>query len=92
MAALYKQAMDGGSYEVSVSLAGVMQYLRSLGIEDGFDRRDFKGPDEVGGYLETRTTGFGELKAMKHAARIDGLQVGWEHMPKPLGSDAPEWL
>ncbi|KAJ4986129.1 hypothetical protein SVAN01_08393 [Stagonosporopsis vannaccii] len=92
MAALYRRNVEGGSYEVKVSLAGVMHYLRSLGREAGFDRRDFKGPDEVCDYLETRATGFGELKAIRHSARIEGLQVGWEHMPKPLGSDAPAWL
>lgn len=92
MAALYKRCLEGGSYEVKVSLAGTMQYLRSLGQEDGFNRRDFKGPDEVFGYLETRATDFGELKALKHSAKIEGLHVGWEHMPKTLGSDAPVWL
>lgn len=95
MAALYKRATEGGSYEVKVSLAGVMRYLRSLGQyegKSGFERKDFKRPDEVSKYLETRQTGFGELKAVKHAARIDGIEVGWQHMPKPLGSDDPVWL
>lgn len=31
LAALYKQMTEGGSYQVDVSLAGVMKYLRSLG-------------------------------------------------------------
>lgn len=95
MSALYKRATEGGSYEVKVSLAGVMRYLRSLGQyegKSGFERKDFKRPDEVSEYLETRQTGFGELRAVKHAARIDGIEVGWQHMPKPLGSDDPVWL
>ncbi|OSS48166.1 hypothetical protein B5807_07803 [Epicoccum nigrum] len=95
MAALYKRATKGGSYEVKVSLSGVMRYLRSLGRyegKSGFERKDFKRPDEVSKYLETRQTGFGELKAVKHAAKIDGVEVGWQHMPKPLGSDDPVWL
>ncbi|KAJ4319165.1 hypothetical protein N0V94_004038 [Neodidymelliopsis sp. IMI 364377] len=95
MAALYKRATEGGSYEVKVSLAGVMRYLRSLGQHkgrSGFERKDFKRPEEVTQYLETRTTGFGQLTAVKHAASIDGASVGWKHMPRPLGSDAPEWL
>lgn len=95
MAALYKQASGGGSYEVKVSLAGVMQYLRSLGQYDdrsGFDRIDFKRPEDVSEYLETRQTGLGELRAVKHSAKIHGLDIGWEHMPKSLGSDEAEWL
>lgn len=95
MAALYKRATEGGSYEVKVSLAGVMRYLRSLGQYEGktgFDRKDFKRPEDVSEFLETRQTEFGELQAVRHAARIQGLDVGWEHMPKPLGSDEPVWL
>lgn len=95
MAALYKRVTEGGSYEVKVSLAGVMHYLRSLGQYEGrlgFDRKDFKRPEDVKDYLETRQTGFGELQAVRHAAEIHGLDVGWEHMPKPLGSDEPIWL
>jgi crotonobetainyl-CoA:carnitine CoA-transferase CaiB-like acyl-CoA transferase len=95
MAVLYKRAIEGGSYEVKVSLAGVMRYLKSLGQHNGrsgFERKDFKRPGEVTRYLETRTTGFGQLTAVKHAASIDGVSVGWKNMPKPLGSDAPEWL
>ncbi|KAH7408498.1 CoA-transferase family III domain-containing protein [Phaeosphaeria sp. MPI-PUGE-AT-0046c] len=95
IAALYKRATYGGSYEVQVSLAGVMKYLRSLGQfkgRSGFERKDFKAPEEVERYLETYQTGFGELRAVRHAAEIDGLAVGWDVLPKPLGSDKPEWL
>ncbi|KAF1927450.1 CoA-transferase family III [Didymella exigua CBS 183.55] len=95
MAALYKRATEGGSYEVKVSLAGVMRYLRSLGQyegQSGFDRKDFKQPKDIIEYLDSRQTGLGVLKAVKHAAFIDGLKVGWEHMPKPLGSDEAVWL
>ena len=95
MAALYKRATEGDLYEVKVSLAGVMRYLRSLGRhpgKDGFARRDFRSSEEVGKYLEARQTQFGELKAVRHAATIEGVEVGWAEMPKPLGSDAPEWL
>lgn len=94
-AALYKRATEGGAYEVKVSLAGVMRYLRSLGQYEGktgFDRKDFKRPEDVSGHLETKQTAFGELQVVRHAARICGLDVGWEHMPKPLGSDEPVWL
>ncbi|KAA8652399.1 uncharacterized protein ATNIH1004_001303 [Aspergillus tanneri] len=51
MAALYKQATEGGSWRVDVPLAGVMKYLRSLG----------SGKDE---YLETRDTRFDPMTAV----------------------------
>ncbi|KAF2027983.1 CoA-transferase family III [Setomelanomma holmii] len=94
-AALYKRATEGGAYEVRVSLAGVMKHLRSLGQyqgKSGFNRKDFKGPEDAETYLETRSTGFGELRAIRHSVSIEGVEVGWEEMPKPLGSDQPVWL
>lgn len=94
MAALYKRAIVGGSFEVHVSLAGVMKYLRSLGQYEGqigFDRKNVTKP-EAEQYQETRQTGFGQLSAIRHCATIEGLQVGWEEMPKALGTDQSVWL
>lgn len=96
LAALYKRATQGGAWRVDVSLAGVMKYLRSLGQypgTSGFDGiKDYEKPEDVPKeFFETRETGFGVMKAIKHSARIEGLEVGWNVMPKPLGSDCPEW-
>lgn len=94
IASLYKRATTGGSYEVNVSLAGVMKYLRSLGQlpgKSGFERRDFTQPVDAEAYLETKMTGFGELTAIRHSANIEGLKIGWDIMPNPLGSDVPAW-
>lgn len=95
MAALNKRATDGGSFEVKVSLAGVMRYLRSLGQyegQSGFDRVNFDTFNDVEEFLETRSTGMGDLRAVRHAASIEGIQVGWDVMPQPLGSHDPIWL
>ena len=96
MAALYKQAMEGGSYQVEVSLAATMKYLRSLGQfegKSGFEPKDYKTQKDVlEEFLETKLSDFGDLKAVKHAASIDGVEVGWERMPRPLGSDEAVWL
>jgi hypothetical protein len=95
MAALYKRATAGGAYEVHVSLAGVMKYLRSLGQypgKGGFSRKDLTVPEQIEEYLEARTTDFGELRAVKHSASIEGVEVGWEIIPKSLGSDDAKWV
>ncbi|KAA8646042.1 hypothetical protein EYZ11_008570 [Aspergillus tanneri] len=95
-AALYKKANEGGSWEVNVSLAGVMKYLRSLGQFDG--KTGFQAPgytsiaDVPPEYLETRDTVFGEMTAVRHSAMIQGVEVGWDIMPKSLGSDEKRWL
>ena len=95
-AALYKRATEGGGYEVEVSLAGVMKYLRSLGQYDrdsGFQCENIERQEDVPAkMLETRESGFGLLTAVKHSARIEGMEVGWDYMPKPLGSDEAKWL
>lgn len=95
MAALHQRAVKGGSWQVDVSLAGVMKYLRSLGQYpdstgfrcDGVDRPE-DVPEE---FFETNETGFGTMTTLRHCADIEGCQVGWQIMPKPLGSDKPEW-
>ncbi|KAL3456021.1 CoA-transferase family III domain-containing protein [Aspergillus heterothallicus] len=96
LAALYKQATEGGSWEVDVSLAGVMKYLRSLGQfegKSGFECRDYTCTSDVPPeYLEIRDTGFGEMVAVRHSAAIEGVEVGWDVMPKPLGTDEKKWL
>lgn len=95
-AALYKQATEGGSWQVDVSLAGVMKYLRSLGQFEGkagFQTPDFTSTNDVPEeYLETRETGFGKMTAIRHSASIQGVEVGWDIMPKPLGADETKWL
>jgi hypothetical protein len=96
MAAVYKQATEGGSWEVDVSLAGVMKYLRSLGQFEGntgFQTEDYTSPKDVPEeYLETRKTGFGDMTAVRHSASIEGVNVGWDIMPMELGSEKKEWL
>jgi crotonobetainyl-CoA:carnitine CoA-transferase CaiB-like acyl-CoA transferase len=96
LAALHKQATEGGSWEVNVSLAGVMKYLRSLGQlegRSGFEAKDYTCTADVPNeYLEKTYTGFGDLIAVRHSAAIDGVNVGWDIMPKPLGSDEKKWV
>lgn len=97
LATLYKRATEGGAWRVDVSLAGVMKYLRSLGQypgASGFDGvGNYEKPEDVPEeFFETRKTGFGVMKAIKHSARVEGVEIGWDVMPKPLGSDSPEWL
>lgn len=95
-AAVYKRAMEGGSWEVNVSLAGVMKYIRSLGQmggQEGFGSAS-KTPEELvtGEMFEEKDSGFGRLKAVKHSATVEGKTPAWDVMPKELGSDGSEWL
>jgi hypothetical protein len=72
-----------------------MKYLRSLGQYPGATGFEVKEPLTAENipeeYFETRQTGFGSMKAVKHSPSIEGCEIGWDIMPKPLGSDRPEW-
>ncbi|KAK4068007.1 hypothetical protein Trihar35433_6567 [Trichoderma harzianum] len=95
-AALHRRAQVGGSWVVDVSLAGVMKYLRSLGQypgKTGFESQDVQALEDVHpDFLETKDTAFGSMRAVSHSASVEGCEVGWEEMPKPLGSDEARWL
>lgn len=95
LAAVYKQTRQGGSWEVNVSLAAVGKYLRSLGQipgRKGFECINLKDHEHAAEFLEERECGFGVLRAVRHAADVEGKTPGWEHMPKKLGSDEAQWL
>lgn len=95
IAALYRHATEGGSWTVDVSLAATMKYLRSLGQyegKSGFACDDITSIAQVEDLMETNMSGFGELKSLKHSAQIEGVKVGWDKWPSPLGSDRPVWV
>lgn len=98
VAALHRRATEGGSWRVDVSLAATMKYLRSLGQYPG--RQGFEGVEPLpasikevpGEFVDVKqSAAFGESKALKHSARIAGVDVGYDEAPKPLGSDEPKW-
>ena len=91
-AALYRQATQGGSWHVQVSLARVAQWLQSMGQRPvaaaPATARSGAPPDA---YLEEMDTGFGRLRAVRHSAVLQGLPGGWPHAGQPPGVDQPRW-
>ena len=74
-----------------------MKYLRSLGQYPGDEGFKHQNPapsmDDVPEcFFEERDSAFGRMRALKHAAVVEGAMPGFEHMPKPLGSDDAKWL
>lgn len=87
-AALRRQQLEGGSWLVRVSLAQTGHWLRGLGrVADGFSA----GKPELGPYLETSASGFGELTAVRHAAQLSRTPAGWARPSMPPGSHAAGW-
>ena len=92
-AALWRQATQGGSWQVQVSLVDVGHWLRSLGrLPDGLAAT----APSLRPYLEDSPCGFGPqghatLRAMRHAAQFSRTPVAGLRMSMPPGSHPPLW-
>ncbi|SAL44610.1 L-carnitine dehydratase/bile acid-inducible protein F [Caballeronia arvi] len=87
-AALWKQQREGGSWHVEVSLAQTGQWLRGFGRVDGglkIARPDFAA------YVERYGSGFGELAAVRPAARLARTPVGYARESEPPGASEARW-
>lgn len=91
-AALYRQAKQGGSWHVQVSLARVAQWLQSMDqrpVAAAAATAPSGAPPDA--YLEEMDTGFGRLRAVRHSAVLQDLPGGWPHAGQPPGVDQPRW-
>lgn len=92
IAARARQVREGGSWHVEVSLAQTGQWLQGLGrLTDGFGCADPK-LDAIGEFLEETPSGFGRLRAVRHACQLSATPARWHCPSVPLGSDPPAWL
>lgn len=90
MTALKRQAEQGGSWHVRVSLAQTGYWLRQIGRIDGVNCPD-PGFDDVRDCLEETPSGFGRLTAVRHAAILSETPPHWVRPSVPLGTNPPEW-
>jgi len=91
MMAKARQSREGGSWHVRVSLAQTGRWLWNLGrVADGFATADFSG-EIVTPYIEEMPSGFGPLRAVRHAAVLSKTPAFWARPAMPLGSHAPQW-
>ena len=87
-AALRRQALEGGSWHVRLSLAQTGHWIRNLGrMANGFA---VTNPDRAP-YLETATSGFGELVALRHSAQFERTPTRWARPSMPPGTHPPVW-
>jgi crotonobetainyl-CoA:carnitine CoA-transferase CaiB-like acyl-CoA transferase len=91
MMARARQAREGGSWLVRVSLAQTGRWLWNLGrVADGLKTEDIKG-EAIRPFLEDMPSGFGVLSAVSHSAKLSKTPAFWARPAVPLGSHAPEW-
>jgi len=91
MMAKARQAREGGSWHVQVSLAQTGRWLWNLGrVADGLNTRDFTG-EAVTPFIEDVESGFGALRSVRHAAILSKTPAFWARPAMPLGSHPPQW-
>jgi crotonobetainyl-CoA:carnitine CoA-transferase CaiB-like acyl-CoA transferase len=91
MMAKARQAREGGSWHVRVSLAQTGRWLWKLGrVDDGFMTEDLKG-EMVMPFIEEVASGFGPLRSVRHSAVLSKTPAFWAHPAMPLGSHPPQW-
>jgi crotonobetainyl-CoA:carnitine CoA-transferase CaiB-like acyl-CoA transferase len=91
LAALQRQAREGGSWHVQVSLVRAGRWIRDLGrLADGF-ACPAPTRESIADRLEDVDSGFGRLSAVRHAAQLSDTPPAWTRPAVPLGTDPPRW-
>jgi len=86
-----RQASEGGSWRVRVSLAATGRWLRNLGrIDNGFSAQ-IPSRAEVEDFLEVSQSPFGPMRAVRHAAQLSDTPAAWTRPSVPLGTHPPVW-
>ena len=91
MMARARQAREGGSWHVQVSLARTGQWVWDMGrVANGLAAADL-AREAVKPLLEDMPSGFGRLNAVTHSAILSKTPAFWARPAVPLGSHPPRW-
>ncbi|NOJ45612.1 CoA transferase [Bradyrhizobium archetypum] len=91
MMAKARQAREGGSWHVQVSLAQTGRWLWNLGrVMGGLGTRDLTG-EAVMPFIEEVDSGFGALGVVRHSAILSKTPAFWARPAMPLGTHPPQW-
>lgn len=90
LAALARQAREGGSWHVRVSLAGVGRWVSGLGRDP--TAVSAPPPDIDGWWDAEEDSGFGRLQGLRSPVRFDGVEARPALPSMPPGSHPAGWL
>jgi crotonobetainyl-CoA:carnitine CoA-transferase CaiB-like acyl-CoA transferase len=86
-----RQAHEGGSFLVRVSLAAAGRWIWNLGrIENGF-ACPLPGREDVADFLEESHSPFGLMRGVRHSAQMSATPAGWTRPAVPLGTHPTVW-
>jgi hypothetical protein len=86
-----RQAREGGSWHVRVSLAQTGGWIRGLGrVDGGLDARDL-ALEDVADRIDESDSAFGRLRAVRHAAELSETPARYALPAAKLGTHEPKW-
>lgn len=91
MLALARQAQEGGSWEVRVSLARTAQWVRGLGTVSADAVPAPPSAAEIARWSTTRDTAWGRLGYLAPVARMSRTPADWALPSAPPGSHPAQW-
>ncbi len=91
MAALYRRSLDGGSWQVRVSLARTGHWLRGLGRRHETIGLPPQANEDVVAFLEPSDSGFGRMEAIRHPALLSDTPAILVLPSVQLGTHAAVW-
>jgi len=86
-----RQASEGGSWLVRVSLAATGRWLWNLGPVEGGPSCPILSLNDVDDLLENSSSPFGAMRAVRHAAQLSATPAAWTRPSVPLGTHPPIW-
>jgi crotonobetainyl-CoA:carnitine CoA-transferase CaiB-like acyl-CoA transferase len=91
MMAKARQAREGGSWHVRVSLAQTGRWIWNLGrLVDGLKAPDLSA-EAARPFMQELPSGFGPTLAVSHAAKLSKTPAFWARPAVPLGTNKAEW-
>ena len=91
MMAKARQAREGGSWHVRVSLAQTGRWIWNLGrLADGLKAPDLSA-EAARPFMQELPSGFGPTLAVSHAAKLSKTPAFWARPAVPLGTNKAEW-
>ena len=86
-----RQARQGGSWLVLVSLAATGRWIWNLGRAGNGFSCAIPSRDDVADLLEESQSPFGLMRGVRHAAQLSMTSATWTRPAVPLGIDPPVW-
>ena len=92
VAALLRRAEEGGSWHVQLSLAGMAEWIKGMGIAEGWlDAPAELAPEELAAITMESDTPHGRLAHLAPVAKMSRTPPHWARPSVPLGSHDPVW-